>query len=272
MAEAGGKDPVEYISHHLGHWQVGSGMMAVNLDTVLFSLLAGGVMLFIAWLVARRITSGRPGGLQNMLEAVVEFVNGQIRAVFPIKDPFVGPMALTIFLWVIAMNAIDLIPVDFFPSLAGWIGGALGLDPKTIHLHALPTADLSVPFAMAVSVFVMTFIYNLRHRGLRGYLKHYFLHPYGKFAVPFNLLMNTVEELARPLSLALRLWGNFFAGDLIFMLIALFGFSIFVTPIQVALGWAWSWFETLEVLLQAFIFMLLSVVYLGMTVQEEEAH
>lgn len=269
-AEGGGKAPVEYISHHLGHWQVGQGVMAVNLDTVVFSLLAGGVMVFIGWWVARRITSGRPGGLQNVLEMLVEFINDQIRAVFPIKDPLVGPLALTVFVWVAAMNAIDLIPVDFFPKLAGWVGGAFGLNPADIHLHALPTADLSVPAGMAISVFVMTFIYNLRHRGLGGYLKRYFLHPYGKFAVPFNVLMNTVEELARPLSLALRLWGNFFAGDLIFMLIALFGFSLLVAPIQVILGWAWSWFETLEVFLQAFIFMLLSVVYLAMTVQEDE--
>ena len=270
MAAAGGKNPVEYITHHLGHWHVGSGVMTVNLDTILFSVLAGGVMLFLGWIVARRITSGRPGPLQNALEYLVEFINNQIRAVFPVKDPFIGPLALTIFVWVAAMNAIDLIPVDFFPKLAGWVGLAFGLKPEHVHLHALPTADLSVPAAMAIGVFIFTMIYNLRHRGIRGYLRHYLLHPYGKFALPFNVLMNTVEELARPLSLALRLWGNFFAGDLIFMLVALLGVSLWWAVPQMITGWLWSFFETLEVFLQAFIFMLLSVVYLAMTVQEEE--
>lgn len=270
MAAAGGKSPVEYISHHLSHWQVGSGFLTVNLDTVLFSLLAGGVVLFVAWLVGRRLTSGQPGRLQNFVEVTVEFVNQQVREAFPVKDPFIGPMAITIFLWVIMMNAIDLIPVDFFPSLAGWIGSLFGLNPEHIHLHALPTADVWVPFSLALSVFAFTFIYNMRHRGLKNYLKHFVVHPYGIWVAPFNILMNVVEELARPLSLALRLWGNFFAGDLIFMLIALFGFSLWVAPIQVALGWAWTWFELLEVLLQAFIFMLLSIVYLAMTVQQDE--
>lgn len=270
MAASGGKNAAEYISHHLTNWQVGSGIMAVNLDTVIFSLLAGGVILFIAWLVGRRLTSGRPGRLQNFIEMVVEFINGQVRETFPVKDPFIGPLAITIFLWVAMMNAIDLIPVDFFPSLAGWVGRLFGLKPEQVHLHALPTADLSVPLAMALSVFVFIFIYNLRYRGLKNYLKHYVSHPYGIWVAPLNILMNTIEELARPLSLALRLWGNFFAGDLIFMLIALFGFSLYVAPIQVILGWAWTWFELLEVLLQAFIFMLLSTVYLAMTVQQDE--
>lgn len=270
MAADTGKDPVEYISHHLGHWQVGTGVMAVNLDTVLFSLIAGGVFLFLGWWVGRRITSGRPGHLQNVFEYLVEFINNQIRAVFPVKDPFIGPLALTIFVWVAAMNAIDLIPVDFFPQLAGWIGGAFGLNPAEIHFHALPTADLSVPAAMAICVFVFTFLYNLRHRGLVKYVTRYLTHPYGVWLAPFNLLMNTIEELARPLSLALRLWGNFFAGDLIFMLIALLGVSLPWAIPQVALGWGWSFFETLEVILQAFIFMLLSVVYLAMAVQDDE--
>ncbi|HYW92868.1 MAG TPA: F0F1 ATP synthase subunit A [Gammaproteobacteria bacterium] len=270
MTAAAGKNPIEYISHHLGHWQVGSGLMAVNLDTLLFSVLTGAILLLLGWWVGRRVSRGRPGRLQNVLEMTVEFVNNQVREAFPVDDPLIGPMALTVFLWVMAMNAVDLIPVDFFPSLAGWVGAGLGKNPEHVHLHALATADLSVPLGMALSVFGLTISYNLRHRGPLGYLKRFLTHPFGKWMAPFNFFLGLVEEISRPLSLALRLWGNMFAGDLIFMLIALFGFAFWVAPGQVLLGTAWTFFETLEVVLQAFIFMLLSIVYLALAAQEEE--
>lgn len=270
MAAESGKNPVEYIQHHLGNWQVGHGITAVNLDTVLFSLLTGGILVLIGWWIGRRITAGRPGRLQNVLEVIVVFVNQQIRETFPVKDPFIGPMALTIFLWVMAMNAIDLIPVDFFPKLAGWVGGAFGLNPAEIHFRALATSDLMTPFALSISVFCLTIIYGIRYKGTGGYVKHFLTHPYGKFAAPVNLIMTLIEELARPISLALRLWGNMFAGDLLFMLIALFGFTIWISPFQVVLGTAWTIFEGLEVVLQAFIFMLLSVVYLSLAAARED--
>lgn len=269
MTEASGKNPIGYISHHLAHWQVGSGIMAIDLDTVLFSLLMGGILLFLGWWVGRRISSGKPGRLQNVLEMLVQFVNQQVRDAFPVEDPFIGPMALTVFIWVMAMNAIDLIPVDLLPRLAQWVGMAFGLNPETVHLHALATADLSVPLGLALSVFAMTIVYSLRHRGPVAYLKRFVTHPFGIWMAPFNLALGVVEEISRPLSLALRLWGNMFAGDLVFMLIALFGFAIWVAPGQVLLGTAWTFFETLEVVLQAFIFMLLSIVYLALAVQDE---
>jgi F-type H+-transporting ATPase subunit a len=178
-------------------------------------------------------------------------------------------MALTIFVWVVLMNALDLIPVDLLPRIAQWIGMGAGHDPEHVYLRILPTADVSTTFALALSVFVLTIIYGLKNRGIVGTFKHYLTHPYGKWAAPFNLVMTILDELARPLSLALRLWGNMFAGELIFMLIALFGFSLVVAPGQVLLGLLWSWFETLVIVLQAFIFMLLSVVYLAMTVQKD---
>ncbi len=265
-----GKNPVEYIQHHLQNWQVGQGLLAVNLDTVLFSLLCGGFFVVLAWWVGRRITAGRPGKLQNVLEATVAFVNQQVRDTFPARDPYIGPISLTVFLWVAMMNAMDLIPVDLIPRIAQWIGYyAFGLEMNRVYMHILPTADLDVPLALALSVFVLIIIYNIRSKGVGGYIKYFLTHPYGPKAAPFNLMMSLLEELAKPLSLALRLWGNMFAGELIFMLIALFGFSLWVSPGQVMLGWAWSWFETLVILLQAFIFMLLTIVYLAMAAEKK---
>ncbi len=268
--ESGGKNSVEYIQHHLQNWSVGSGMAALNLDTLLFSVIAGGILVFFAWRVGKRITTGQPGMAQNFLEATVEFVNGQVRSAFPGRDPLIGPLALTVFLWVSAMNALDIIPVDLLPRIAQWVGMGFGLEPENVHLRIVPTADLGLTLAMAVCVFVLTIIYGIRARGLGGYLKRFLAHPYGIWMAPINLMLTLVEELAKPLSLALRLWGNFFAGELIFMLIALFGFSVWVAPVQAVLGWAWSWFELLEVFLQAFIFMLLTTVYLAMAVEEDE--
>lgn len=268
-AEAGGKNPIEYIQHHLNNWAVGSGVSGINLDTILFSVLVGGLVVLLAWRVGRRISVDRPGRLQSFLEMLVTFVNQQVRDAFPVKDPYIGPIALTIFVWVLLMNTLDLIPVDLLPRIAQWIGMGAGLEPEHVYLRIVPTADVSTTFALALSVFVLTIIYGLKNRGIAGTFKHYLTHPYGKWAAPFNLAMSILDELARPLSLALRLWGNMFAGELIFMLIALFGFSLLAAPGQVLLGWLWSWFETLVIVLQAFIFMLLSVVYLAMTVQKE---
>lgn len=268
--DAGGKDPVEYIQHHLHNWSTGSGLFAVNLDTVLFSMLCGAALVFIAWRVGKRVTAGKPGRLQSFLEVTVDFVNQQVRDTFPGADRFIGPLSLTVFTWVIVMNAYDLVPVDLIPRLAQWIGMGLGLDPAQVYVRIVPTADLGTTFALALSVFVLTIIYGIRARGLGGYLMRYLTHPFGKFAAPINIVLSLVEEIAKPLSLALRLWGNMFAGELIFMLIALFGFSLIVAPGQLVLAWAWSWFETLVVVLQAFIFMLLSIVYLALAVQKEE--
>lgn len=269
-AESGGKNPVEYIQHHLQNWSVGSGALALNLDTILFSLITGGVLVAIAWGVGRHVTSGKPGRVQGFLEVTVEFVNGQVLQAFPGRDPLIGPLALTVFLWVSAINAMDLLPVDLLPRIAQWVGMAFGLSPQDVHLRIVASADLGTTLAMALSVFVLTIIYGLRRRGLGGYLKRLVTHPYGAWLAPINLALTLVEEISKPLSLALRLWGNFFAGELIFMLIALLGVSVWWASAQFVADWLWSWFETLEVLLQAFIFMLLTVVYLAMAVGEED--
>lgn len=260
---------VEYIQHHLGNLTFGG---VLNLDTIIISWTLGGLLILLGWWLGRRLNSNEPSSVQNVLEAVVEFVNDQARALFPRSDPLVGPLALTIFLWVFVMNFMDLIPVDLLPLVAQWVGHtAFGMEPHEVHFRAVPTAGLATPFAMALTVFGLTILYGIRAKGLGGYLKGYLTHPFGKWLAPINILMSLVEEIAKPLSLALRLFGNLFAGELVFMLIALVGFAWFMIPLQLVLGFAWTVFHLLIILIQAFIFMLLSVVYLAL-VTSEEAH
>ncbi|MGH8504860.1 MAG: F0F1 ATP synthase subunit A [Stenotrophobium sp.] len=262
--------PVEYIQHHLHNLSVGQGLMSLNLDDIVLSWLLGGALVFLGWMVGRRLNPDTPGGVQNALESVVSFVNEQAQSLFPRADNLVGPLALTIFLWVIVMNAMDLVPVDLLPLGAQWVGMTFfGMSPHEVHFRAVPTAGLSTTFALSLSVFGLTIVYAIRSKGLFGYLKGYLVHPFGKWLAPVNVVMSLVEEIAKPLSLALRLFGNMFAGELVFMLVALVGFAWFMVPVQIALGWTWTVFETLIILIQAFIFMLLSVVYLAMASSEE---
>lgn len=266
------KEAIEYIHHHLGGLTVGHGLMSLNLDEIGMSWVLGGILLFIAWRVGRHLNQDAPSGVQNGLEIIVEFVNDQAKALFPRADPIIGPMALTIFLWVLVMNSMDLVPVDFFPTVAQLIGGVFGFAPADVHFRPIPTSNLSTPFALALSVFALSIIYAIRARGVGGYLKGYLTHPFGVWLAPFNIIMTLVEEIAKPLSLALRLFGNMFAGDLIFILIALLGYTWVMLPAQGALGWLWRWFEFLIILIQAFIFMLLSIVYLAMASNTEDSH
>lgn len=257
--------PVEYIQHHLSNLQVGHGLLALNIDDIVLSWLLGGILVFIGWRVGRKLNAEAPTGTQNVLESIVEFVNDQVTALFPRADSLIGPLALTIFLWVIVMNAMDLVPVDLLPLGAQWVGMTFfGMAPQQVHWRSVPTAGLSTTFAMSLSVFALSIVYAIRAKGVLGYLKGYVIHPFGKWLAPINILMSLVEEIAKPLSLALRLFGNMFAGELVFMLIALLGFAWFMIPAQIILGWTWTVFETLIILIQAFIFMLLSVVYLAM--------
>ncbi len=262
--------PVEYIQHHLSNLSVGDGLLALNLDDIVLSWLLGGILVFIGWRVGRKLNADAPTGAQNVLESVVEFVNDQASSLFPRADPLIGPLALTIFLWVLVMNAMDLVPVDLLPLGAQWIGMTFfGMAPHEVHWRSVPTAGLSTTFALSLSVFAMTIVYAIRSKGVLGYLKGFVVHPFGKWLAPVNIIMSLVEEIAKPLSLALRLFGNMFAGELIFMLIALLGFAWFMIPVQIVLGWTWTVFETLIILIQAFIFMLLSVVYLAMASSDE---
>ncbi len=282
MSEAAtqaGFDPVAYIQHHLTNACVGcdpkthqpSGLLdftAFFLDTFLVALALAGVFMLIAWRVGKNLNLERPGGLQNLIEAIVEFVNQQVKDIFPHAGPLVGPLALTIFVWVILMNAMDLIPVDF----PGWVAGLIashgfGIDPEHVYIKVVPTTNLDTTFALALTVFALSVTYNIQTKGLGGYTRQFLTHPFGVYLAPLNIVMTVVEEIAKPLSLGLRLFGNMFAGELIFLLIALLPWWIQWLP-----GGAWAIFHILVVLLQAFIFMLLTIVYLALASEEHAEH
>lgn len=272
--------PVQYIQHHLTNWCVGCDPVthkpasivdfgAFFLDIYLWTLLLAGLFAFAAWKVGQNLDPDKPSGLQNLLETVVEFVNQQIKDIFPGTNPIIGPLAITIFVWVLMMNTMDLVPVDLVPGLAAWIGGMFGADPHHVYMKIVPTTNLDTTFALALTVFALIVYYNIKVKGAWGYAKQFLFHPFGKYLIPVNIVMTAIEEIAKPVSLGLRLFGNMFAGELLFLLIALMSFSYFVLPAQVLLGGMWAIFHILVISLQAFIFMLLTIVYLGLAHQDD---
>ena len=245
--------------------------MAWHVDTIFFSVLIGVVMVITGLIVKARLKPGVPGGFQNIVETIVDFVSQQVKDTFPGHNPLIAPLGLTIFVWVFLMNFMDLIPVDLLPLMASWIG--------IQYLKVVPTTDLNTTLAMSLTVFILIIFYNLKIKGPIGYLKMFLFHPFGKFAIPVNIVMTAIEELAKPLSLALRLFGNLFAGELVFLLIALLGGSAaigfglaFILPLQILLDLAWLIFHILVITLQAFIFMVLTIVYLGMAHVDGDEH
>ena len=270
MSEVASSDggSVEYIQHHLTNLCVGpdcghGGFWALNVDTLFFSVLLGTLIVFTSWRLRRNLETGKPGGFQNFVESILDFVAGQVRDAFPHPNPLIAPLALTIFVWVWLMNFMDLIPVDLLPFLAKHLG--------VPHLKAVPTTDLNTTLAMSFTVFLLIVFYSIKEKGVIGYLKMFLFHPFGKFFIPVNVVMTLIEELAKPLSLGLRLFGNLFAGELVFLLIALIGgmlavgwAALFWLPLQVVLDLAWLIFHLLVITLQAFIFMVLTIVYLSM--------
>ena len=271
--------PVEYIQHHLGNMTL-DGERPANLvdfsvffiDTFLVSLTLACLFGFAAWKVGKNLDPDKPTGMQNILETVVEFVNQQVKDIFPTADKWVGPLAITIFVWVLMMNAMDFLPVDLLPSIVGGVAGVFGFDPHHVYFKAVPTTNLDTTFALALLVFGLIIFYNVKNKGLVGYIKVFLFHPFGKWLMPVNIVMTTIEEVAKPVSLGLRLFGNMFAGELLFLLIALLAFSVWAMPAQVALGTLWGIFHMLVVPLQAFIFMLLTIVYLGLASQGVDEH
>lgn len=259
-------NPGEYIQHHLHNLHIGEGFWTIKLDTLGVSIFLGALLVYMGWRIGRRLQADAPSGLQLWIEAIVEFVDTQIKDIFPGRDKLIGPLALTIFMWVFLMNAMDLIPVDLLP----WIAHEAGAPA----LRVVPTTELDTTFAMALTVFALIIFYNIKIKGPIGYLKMFLFHPFGKFMIPVNIVMTAIEEVAKPVSLALRLFGNMFAGELIFMLIALLslaGFGLAWVP-QIAFGMLWAIFHILVISLQAFIFMLLTIVYLGMASTDMDEH
>ena len=275
MSEAAnhsGGGSVEYIQHHLTNLCIGDcdplthkavGFWALHVDTLLFSIALGALIVLVSMRLGRNLNTDAPGPFQNFVETILEFVSGQVRDTFPGHNPLIAPLALTIFVWVWLMNFMDLIPVDLLPQL----GKFLGIE----YLKVVPTTDLNTTLAMSFTVFALIIFYNIKVKGLTGYLKMFLFHPFGKFLIPVNIVMSVIEELAKPLSLGLRLFGNLFAGELVFLLIALIGGTMavgwaaaFWLPLQVVLDLGWLIFHLLVITLQAFIFMVLTIVYLGM--------
>lgn len=256
----------EYITHHLEHWQLNlhnftignGGFWTLHLDTLAVSWVLGLVFLISFWLVARSVKKGVPGKWQNFVEAAVEQVDGITKEVFHEKpNPIIAPLALTIFAWVFLMNFMDLLPVDIIPRALGAVGVG--------HFKVVPTADLGMTFGMALTVFAMIIYYNFKSKGPIGLAKEMLTKPFGPWLAPINVIFRIIEEVSKILSLALRLFGNMFAGELIFILIA----ALLPWWIQWTVGSIWAIFHILIILIQAFIFMMLTIVYLSMA---QETH
>jgi F-type H+-transporting ATPase subunit a len=253
----------EYIQHHLTHLMPHGnheGFWAVHIDSVFVSLLLGVVFSLLFWLKARKATAGVPGRGQAFVEIVLEFVDGQVKDVFHGDRRILGPLALTVFLWVFLMNAMDLLPVDLLP----WITEKFGLG----HFRAVPTADINMTFAMSLTVFVLIIFYSFKAKGAGGYMHELFTAPFGAHPALWipNFLLNVVELLSKPVSLAMRLFGNMYAGELVFMLIAgLFTAGSWALYGMGIIGYTvWGIFHILIIGIQAFIFMVLTIVYISM--------
>ena len=275
----------EYIGHHLkhlqSHEQTGIVDFSVfNVDSLFWSILLGVVGLFFMWRVAKGVTSGVPGRTQAAVELLLEMVDNQAKSIIhnATSRKFVGPLALTVFIWIFLMNSMDFLPVDLIPRIWEAIYGAAGHDPHHAYMRVVPTADLSTTLGLSCGVLLVCIYYNIKIKGLGGWVHELFAAPFGDkwFLYPFNFAMQIIEFLAKTVSHGMRLFGNMYAGELLFMLIALMGGVGFASGTGIAMwighilaGTAWAIFHILIVALQAFIFMMLTLVYVG---QAHDAH
>ena len=284
MASEGGHGPQtsgEYIQHHLQNlqvckadsgdwvWNLGHNAadicagnpIAINVDSMFWSVLLGLVFITLFWRAAKQTSNAKPGRFQALVEIIVEFVDGSVKDTFHGKSRLIAPLGLTIFVWVFLMNLMDLIPVDWIPLAAGAAG--------ITYMKVVPSTDVNVTFGMSIAVFCLIIFYTIKNKGILGFIGELTLNPiapptkgWGLIAAPpiilFNLILETVALIAKPVSLSLRLFGNMFAGELIFILIALLGVW------QLPLHFGWAVFHVLIVTLQAFIFMMLTIVYLSL--------
>lgn len=275
----------EYIGHHLTHLQSAkqSGvidMSVFNLDSIFWAVLLGCLGLFVMWRVAKSVTAGVPGRMQAAVEILLEMVDTQAKGIIHNAESrkFVGPLALTVFIWVFLMNSMDFLPVDLIPLAWEMIYGAAGGDPHHAYMRVVPTADLSTTLAMSTSVLLVCLYYNVKIKGAGGWAHELVTAPFGTsknplYAIPLgvlNLAMQLIEFTAKTVSHGMRLFGNMYAGELVFMLIALMGAVGFGSATGIVLwfghvlaGTGWAIFHILIVALQAFIFMMLTLVYVG---------
>jgi F-type H+-transporting ATPase subunit a len=265
----------EYVQHHLGFLTFGKhpdgyehagewgfahseeeahdmGFWSIHVDTMALSLVTGLVFLALFMSVSRKVTSGVPRGLQNAVELVVEMVQSSVKTTFYGHNPFVAPLALTVFCWIILMNTLDLVPVDLIPLAAQAVAG-----DSHLFFKAVPTTDVNITIGLSLSVFLLMLFYSVKVKGIGGFLGEFAFQPFGKWALPLNLLIEVPAFFAKPVSLALRLFGNLFAGEVVFLIIALLGYW------QFALHLPWAIFHLLVIPLQAYLFMMLTIVYLN---------
>jgi len=284
-AEEHGMTAGDYIIHHLTHLQNHKAgnvvdLSVFNFDSMFFSIALGALACWTLWLAARKATSGAPGRFQAAVEILVEMVDSQAKGIVHNAQSrkFVSPLALTVFIWIILLNSMDLLPVDLLPAAWQWLNGVAGRDPAHAYLRVVPTADLSMTMGLSVSVLVLCLFYNIKIKGLGGWIHELFTAPFGKHPAlwPFNFGMQMIEFVAKTVSHGMRLFGNMYAGELIFLLIALMGgaWSLSFTGVGLAAGHIiagvlWSIFHILIIVLQAFVFMMLALVYLG---QAHDSH
>ena len=285
----------DYIKHHLTNWTYGQfpdghwgtahtaadakamGFMAIHVDTMLWSLVTGLVFLFFFRKAAKLATADVPSSLQNFVEMMIEFVDTSVRGSFTAKNNMVAPLALTVFVWIFLMNLMDLVPVDWLPTVAGQIGHAFfGMDPHHVYMKVVPSTDPNATIGMAFSVFFLVLYYSIKIKGIGGFTGELTLMPFQSknkvvqaFFIPVNFLLEFVSLIAKPISLALRLFGNMYAGEMIFILIAImFSTGWVMGTLGGVLQLGWAIFHILIITLQAFIFMTLTIVYLDMAHSE----
>lgn len=265
MASEAELTPTGYIQHHLQNLtvQVGEGgFWTLHLDTLIMSVGLGLLMVALFWLATRKPTAGVPGKWQAFVEICLEFVDRQARDTYHGPSKLVTPIAITLFFWILLMNLIKMIPADFIAKPLEWVG---------VHYwKPVPTADVNATLGMSISVFFLMLFFAIRSKGFGGFTHEFLTAPFGKWMMPFNLLLNIVEWLSKPVSLAMRLFGNMFGGEIVFLLIwVLGGAGLLGALAGGAFGLGWMIFHLLVIPLQAFIFMMLSIVYLSLS---EEAH
>ena len=274
----------EYIVHHLTHLgnREATGLIdfsVIHWDSVFFSIVLGALGCWVMWLVARSMSAGVPGRLQAAVELLVEMVDREAKGIVHNEKSrrLVAPMALSVFVWVVLLNTMDLLPVDLLPRIWAWMFGVAGHDPEHAYLRVVPTADISVTMGLSISVLLAVLIYSIKIKGLGGWLHELYGVPFGTkpgwaapLLVPFNLLFNAIEYISKPLSHSLRLFGNMYAGEIMFLLIAMLAAAgvassgYWSTILGGVFQIVWIFFDGFIALLQAYIFMMLTIAYIAM--------
>jgi F-type H+-transporting ATPase subunit a len=254
---------------HSGQEASDMGFMAIHVDSMFWSISLGLIFILIFRSVAKNIHSGVPKGLQNFVEMIIDFVDGTVKDTFHYKNALVAPLALTIFVWVFFMNLMDLLPVDWIPQLMMVVTG----DPH-FFFKIVPSTDPNITLGMAFTVFAIMIFFTIQQKGFMGFVKEMTMHPFNTpFMIPVNLFMETIGLISKPISLGLRLFGNLYAGEMIFMLIAaMFGAGIFMAALGGVLQFGWAVLHVLIIAIQAFVFMVLTIVYMAMAHDVDEPH